>query len=290
MANLKELRNKIGTIQSIRKVTSAMKLVAGVKLKKAELRVNTSREYAEALADALSGLRREFLETSYPLLEERKRINTHLLLVLACDRGLCGNFNHLVCSQTAEIVAKLHGQKRRVHLLCVGARPFELLKHFLREDDSIELVRDFFRGDQLLSNSRRLAKRAIADFESGKVDAVSIVYTKFYTVIRHDVQIQDLIPAQLSSKPDRAIAIFEPNEGEILSEAVPHSIASRIYQCVCESVASEQSMRMTSMDNATRNAEDLLSDLTLKYNRLRQYKITQELAEVVSGAESVSKG
>ncbi|MDR1560889.1 MAG: ATP synthase F1 subunit gamma [Holosporaceae bacterium] len=290
MANLKEFRNKIGVIQSTRKVTSAMKLVAGVKLKKAEQTANSSREYAFELENVFSKLRREFLNTDCEFFSGRKVVNAEMLIVIAADRGLCGNFNYLIGKEVEQIIAKLHEQNVKACIICIGYKLFEMLKPLLSAEDSIELASDFYKSDNLFSNSKKIAEKAIDYFEAKKVDKISIVYTKSYTVIKHNVETKTIIPVQSKPNTDKTVTILEPNAKQILKTALPYNIGIQIYQSVLESIVGEQGSRMTSMDNATRNADELLSNLTLKYNRTRQYNITQELAEVVSGAEAISKG
>ncbi|MDR3187411.1 MAG: ATP synthase F1 subunit gamma [Holosporaceae bacterium] len=290
MANLKELRDKIGVIQSTRKVTAAMKLVAGVKLRKVEHKAEISREYAHELESILFQLQEESRDIDCELLHGRKRTTTEMLLVLASDRGLCGNFNYLVTRKAALTISELHRKNKKVRLLCLGGKVAGLLKHFLSGDDSLELLGNFYKDGELFDNSQKLAAGIISDFSSGSIDRASIIYTKYHSIIKRSIEVKNLIPVMPKSSMNPAMVIFEPSVDDILKNIIPYNIAVQIYQSVLESLSSEHSSRMTSMDNATRNADDLLSNLGLKYNRLRQYGITQELAEVVSGAEAISRG
>ncbi|MDR1375630.1 MAG: ATP synthase F1 subunit gamma [Holosporaceae bacterium] len=290
MANLKELRDKISVIQSTRKVTAAMKLVAGVKLKKIEHRAEVSREYALELENILLRFRKEPLYWDCELLCGRKCVATEMLLIFASDRGLCGNFNYLIAKKAALIIAELHRKKKKIRLLCLGNKIATPLKRLLNEDDTLELVSDFYKDEELFENSRRLAAKIISNFAAGNTDRISIIYTRYHSIMRRSIEIKNLIPIASESSADNAITIFEPSVGDLLKDLIPHNAAIQIYQSALESIASEYSSRMTSMDNATRNADDMLSNLNLKYNRLRQYGITQELTEVVSGAAAIAEG
>jgi F-type H+-transporting ATPase subunit gamma len=157
-------------------------------------------------------------------------------------------------------------------------------------DETIELAEDFYRSDKLFSNAQKLADKIIADFTANGIDKVSVVRTKYRSATQCKVETKSIIPLLREPNSDRSETIFEPNVEEVLKTAIPHNIAIQIYQSALESVASEQGARMTSMDNATRNADELLSELTTAYNRIRQYNITQELVEVVSGAAAVARG
>ncbi|MDR2067981.1 MAG: ATP synthase F1 subunit gamma [Holosporaceae bacterium] len=292
MANLKELRDKIGVIQSTRKVTAAMKLVAGVKLRKTEHKAEISREYALELENILLQLQKESGDLDCELLYGRKQVTSEMLLVLASDRGLCGNFNYLIIRKTALIISELHRKNQKIHLLCLGNKIAGPLKRMLNKDDSLELIDAFYKDGELFENSKRLAAKIISDFTLRNIDKSSIIYTRYHSIMKRSVDVKNLIPAmsEQNQDPAPAMIIFEPNIDNILKNLIPYNIAVQIYQSVLESLASEHSSRMTSMDNATRNADELLSNLNLKYNRLRQYGITQELTEIVSGAEAISRG
>jgi F-type H+-transporting ATPase subunit gamma len=291
MANLKELRNKIGVVQSTRKVTSAMKLVAAVKLKKAEQKAYVSKEYAIELESVFSKIHRRFLDIGYELFSGRERVNTEMLIMMASDRGLCGNFNYVIGKEVAEIISEFHRNNKKVYVVCAGSKLFEPIKRLLSKDDPVELLKDFYRNEDLFSNSQKLAQKAIDYFESGKVDRISITCMRYYSAMRHKVEVKTIVPMQVkTNNADNTVTIFEPNIKQIFKTALPYNVTVQIYQAALESIASEQGSRMISMDNATKNADELISGLTLKYNRNRQYNITQELAEIVSGAEAISKG
>jgi F-type H+-transporting ATPase subunit gamma len=267
-----------------------MKLVAGIKLKKAEQKAANSREYATELALILSKIHRKFVDGSCELFSGRNMVQNEMLVVFASEKGLCGNFNYVIGKKTAEIISGIHQRGGTVHLICIGVKPFEFLKQKLIDGDRIELLENFYLSEALLENSNLLATRIMANFSSGRVDQVAIVYTRCLSAISRKVEVKSLIPIVCTPDSSNGDIIFEPSTEEILQTIVPYNIAIQIYQSALESVAGEQGSRMTSMDNATRNADELLSNLTISYNRTRQYRITQELVEVVSGATTIAKG
>lgn len=288
MASLKELRNKINVIESTRKVTEAMKLVAGVKLRKSEQKAIASREYAKELNSMLAKIRREFIDVESELFNGRKDVKTVLLVVFASDRGLCGNFNYLISKETIRLVHELHAEGKNVRVMCVGNKILELLKKFSESFEKMELIVDFYRLGDVYNNAKTLAEKIVAEFLSNIVDKVIIVSTRYYSAMNHIVEQKEIIPLSCEQNKDKTETIFEPNVEKILLDLLPFNIAIQIYQAVLESIASEQSSRMTSMDNATRNADNLLSEFKVKYNRTRQAKITLELVEVISGAKAIS--
>lgn len=288
MASLKELRNKINVIESTRKVTEAMKLVAGVKLRKSEQKAIASREYAKELNSMLAKIRREFIDVESELFNGRKDVKTVLLVVFASDRGLCGNFNYLISKETIRLVHELHAEGKNVRVMCVGNKILELLKKFSESFEKMELIVDFYRLGDVYNNAKTLAEKIVAEFLSNIVDKVIIVSTRYYSAMNHIVEQKEIIPLSCEPNNDKTETIFEPNVEKILLDLLPFNIAIQIYQAVLESIASEQSSRMTSMDNATRNADNLLSEFKVKYNRTRQAKITLELVEVISGAKAIS--
>ena len=287
MANLKELRIKIGGIRAIRKVTAAMKLVAGVKLRKAEQRALASKPYANELKKVLARIKRENLAKSYELFDGRESVKSEVLIAFASDKGFCGNFNYLLSKKLKEIVAERRASGIKIKILCVGNKLHQLLRHALSENESLELVTDFYRGE-ILTNARDLATRVIDEFRKETVDKVSLIFTHYYSAMRMVVGEESLIPLKREENNDITETIFEPGADEVLENLLPYNLGIQIYQAALESVASEQSSRMRSMDNATRNADEMLGDLTIRYNRMRQYGITQELTEVVAGADAIA--
>jgi len=287
MANLKELRIKIGGIKAIRKVTAAMKLVAGVKLRKAEQRALTSKPYANELKKILATIKREDLEKRYDLFDGRESVKTEALIAFASDKGFCGNFNYLLSKKIKEIIADRRESDINLQILCVGNKLYQLLKHAPSKNASLELISDFYKGD-MFDNAKNLASRIIKEFFEEKIDKVSLVYTNYHSAMKMVVRENSLIPLTQEENHDITTTIFEPSADEVLENLLPYNIGVQIYQATLESIASEQSSRMRSMDNATRNADEMLGDLTVRYNRTRQYGITQELTEVVAGADAIA--
>ncbi|MBO4405505.1 MAG: ATP synthase F1 subunit gamma [Alphaproteobacteria bacterium] len=287
MANLKELRIKIGGIRAIRKVTAAMKLVAGVKLRKAEQRALASKPYANELKKILATIKRENLAKSYELFDGRESVKNETLIAFASDKGFCGNFNYLLSKKLKEIVAERRALGIKVEILCVGNKLYQLLRHSLSENESAELVTEFYKGE-IFSNAKLLAERVASEFREGKSDKISLVRTRYHSAMRMAVEEESLIPLKREENNDVTETIFEPSADEVLENLLPYNLGIQIYQAALESMASEQSSRMRSMDNATRNADEMLGDLTIRYNRMRQYGITQELTEVVAGADAIA--
>ncbi|MBE6447148.1 MAG: ATP synthase F1 subunit gamma [Alphaproteobacteria bacterium] len=287
MANLKELRDKIGGIRSIRKVTSAMKLVAGVKFRKAEQKALASREYAAEVSKILKSIRRDQLERSYDLLDGRSDVKSELIIVFASDRGFCGNFNYSVLKEARHQAKIIQKEGKNLWTMCAGKKLRNAVS-LLTEGGSFTFLSDFYKSDQMFDNALNLGREVINLFNSGKIDKVSVIYTHFYSPVRMLVKKKDLIPLKQEKSLDQTQMIFEPSVDEVLNDLLLQNIGIQLYQAALESVASEQSSRMSSMDNATRNADDMLSDLTIRYNRTRQYGITQELVEVVAGAEAIA--
>lgn len=288
MANLKELRNKISGIQSIRKVTAAMKLVASVKLRKAEQKAVSSKSYAQELKKILAGIHREKLEKRYELFDGRGIVHTETFVVFASDRGFCGSFNYVLSKKVIELTNDRLKSGIKVKIACAGSKVFRILRHSLPENVSLELVPDFYKGDQIFENAKKLAIDVLNQFNENLIDKVSLVYTEYHSAMKTNLKEESLIPISREENPDVTDTIFEPSVDEVLMKLLPYNLGIQIYQAVLESIASEQSSRMSSMDNATRNADEILSSLTIKYNRTRQYNITQELVEVVSGAEAIA--
>lgn len=288
MASLKELRKKIGVIESTRKVTQAMKLVAGVKLRKAEQKNLASREYSIELNKILARIRHRFTDIESELFNGRKEVKTVLLVVFASDRGLCGNFNYMVAKDTMKIVHDLRVEHKKVKVICVGNKIREFLRKYATKFESMDYVANFYKSHDLYDNSKKLADNVISLFANGDVDEVRLVYTHYYSALTHAVECKTIIPLSCEPNKDETETIFEPNVDEVLQSLLPFNVAIQIYQAVLESFASEQGSRMTSMDNATRNADNLLSEFKIKYNRTRQAKITLELVEVISGAKAIA--
>lgn len=287
MANLRELRNKLNTVKSTRKLTSAMKLVAGVKLRKAEQKAQSSRMYSHHLAKIVAGIRKDFLEKCPDMLEGRQYEKNVLLIVFSADKGLCGNFNYNVIKGVKAEVASLKSQDKTVNVLCLCQKSYTTFKDHL--DCKVILFNDSKKNDTSFDRANSVSEYACTEFLEGRIDAVKLIYTKYISAMQKEVVSDTVVPISSSEASDSdTFTIFEPSEEEVFERILKYNVAVQVHQAALESMASEQSARMTAMDSATRNADELISKMALKYNRLRQSMITLELVEVISGAEALN--
>jgi F-type H+-transporting ATPase subunit gamma len=290
MANLKDLKNRINSVKSTRKITSAMKMVAAAKLRRAQDSAEAARPYAERMDAVLANLARAAKDSaSAPaLLRGTGTEQTHLLVVATAERGLCGGFNSSIVKLAKLAIEKLTREGKTVKILTVGKKGREQL----RRDYS-----KFFIGHVDLSGARRIGyenAQEIADgvlkrFDEGEFDVATIYYNEFKSVISQIPTEQRLIPAAVGDEAGAAAVTYEyePDEEEILADLLPQNLAVQVFRGLLENAASEQGARMSAMDNATRNAGDMIDRLTIKYNRSRQAAITNELIEIISGAEAL---
>lgn len=291
MTTLKALRDRKKSVQSTRKITLAMKMVAGAKLRRAQEQVEAGRPYARFMRQILGDLAAKVtaLESPQPLLVGTGKTNTHLILVATSDRGLCGPFNSSIVKYSRKIIATRQDAGETVTLFCVGRKG----KAMLEKDYSSLMVESFTEiGYPRLhfSDAQRIADSLITMFEDGLFDKCTIIYNHFKSAMTQEVVTQQLIPLQ-TDKPSteiNAIYEYEPTEDTILSQLLPQNIAVQVYNALLENAASEQGSRMTAMDSASRNAGDMIRQLTLTYNRTRQAQITRELIEIISGAEALA--
>jgi F-type H+-transporting ATPase subunit gamma len=295
MASLKDLRNRIRSVKQTQKITSAMKMVAASKLKRAQEQAEASRPFAERMAVMLANLATGVAdrENAPPLLAGTGKDDVHLLVVATADRGLCGGFNGSIARGARRRIAELLEAGKRVKILCVGRKGRDMLRRDFREliVDTIEGV-----GRQRVSyaEATKIAERIEKMYEEGEFDVCTIIYNRFRSAITQVLTYQQLIPVEPRAPEEeevgggvQAVYEFEPDEDEILTELLPRNLAVQIFGALVENAASEQGARMTAMDNATRNAGDMIDRLTLTYNRTRQAQITKELIEIISGAEAV---
>jgi F-type H+-transporting ATPase subunit gamma len=296
MPSLKDLRNRIGSVRQTRKITSAMKLVAASKLKRAQEQAESSRPFAERMAAMLANLAAGVrdLPGAPPLLAGTGKAETHLLVVATADRGLCGGFNSSIVRGARRRIAELKNEGKRFAIVCVGRKGRDALRRDFREQivDYIDGVAGKRRIDY--ADAEMIAQRILARFEAGELDVCTIIYNKFKSAISQVLTLKQLIPVELPAQEEeaaaaeaRAIYEFEPEEEVILGELLPRNLAVQIYGALLENAASEQGARMAAMDSATRNAGDMINRLTLSYNRQRQAMITKELIEIISGAQAV---
>jgi len=292
MPSLKDLKTRINSVKSTQKITSAMKMVAAAKLRRAQEAAEKGRPYADRMQQIVNSLAGKADPSSAPqLLVGNGNDKTHLLVVVSADRGLCGGFNGAITRQTRNEVARLRGEGKEVKLLMVGRKSADALR---RELGDIYL--DNLEGIQGTSvqfgDAASIGETVRTGFEAGEFDVCTVIFNKFKSAISQEVTLQRLIPAEVSeteeASDDTGVSYeYEPDEEELLAAVLPRNISTQVYSALLESSAAELAARMTAMDNATRNAGDLIERLTLVYNRTRQATITKELIEIISGAEAV---
>jgi F-type H+-transporting ATPase subunit gamma len=295
MPSLKDLRTRIGSVKQTQKITSAMKLVAASKFKRAQEQAEAARPFAERMAMMLSNLGASIASTegAPPLLAGTGKDEVHLVVVATADRGLCGGFNSSIVRGARVRIRELREQGKQVKVLCIGRKARDMLR---RELGSLIVgtVEGVGRRRLEYAEAAQIAERIAAMYDAGEFDVCTIVYNRFRSAISQIVTFKQLIPVQPEEQPAgaetgeaQAVYEFEPDEEAILKELLPRNLAVQIYGALVENAASEQGARMTAMDNATRNAGEMIESLTLTYNRTRQAQITKELIEIVSGAEAL---
>ena len=293
MPSLKDLRLRIVSVKSTRKITSAMKMVAASKLRRAQTAAEAARPFAErmermrgTLAGSLAG------QAGAPaMLAGTGKSDVHLIVMVTADRGLCGGFNSSIVRDVRRLTAELIRDGKTVKIMPVGRKGREQIKR----DFGANLIEGFEglgRKGITFPEADMVATKIIAMFNDGAFDVCTVVYNRFQSAIAQVVTRQQLIPFAVPAGESKAGELkatyeFEPNEEEILATLVPRNLAIQIFRSTLESQASEQGARMTAMDNATRNAGDMINGLTIKYNRSRQAQITKELIEIISGAEAL---
>ncbi|MDD3287599.1 MAG: F0F1 ATP synthase subunit gamma [Alphaproteobacteria bacterium] len=292
MPSLKDLKNRIASVKSTRKITSAMKMVAASKFRRAQDQAESARPYAEHMERMLNSLAKKFAgeEGSPRLMVGTGKEKTVLLIVFTSDRGLCGGFNSNAVREARRMVGQLVSEGKDVKLFCVGRKGRDLLR---RDNASriIGMVPALAKKYLDFSNADEISKTILKLFDADQFDVAYIVYNKFKSVISQVVTSRQLIPVLAGSasagESDGLYYEYEPQGQEILAKLLPRNLSVQIFGAMLESLAGEHGARMTAMDNATRNAGDMINKLTLNYNRSRQAYITKELIEIISGAEAV---
>ena len=291
MPSLKDLKIRINTVKSTQKITSAMKMVASAKLKRAQEKAESGRPYATKMSSIVSTLASKVNSESGPkLLFGNKENNIVLLVAISADRGLCGGFNNNISKEIRKRVNDLEKDNKKVKLILVGRKVGTVLKREMGD----RIIGSFtgIQGDNLsFSKISPITLQIISLFEDDKIDCVEMYYNRFRSVISQVVTKKQLIPADVNTEtPDNdeeSTYEYEPEEEMILDHLLPRNLSTQIYSALLDSSAGELAARMTAMDNATRNAGELIDRLTLEYNRTRQAFITKELIEIISGAEAV---
>ena len=290
MANLKDLKTRINSVKSTQKITAAMKMVAAAKLRRAQEAAESGRPYANRMRRVTANLAAKADVNSAPaLLVGNGKSATHLLVVISADRGLCGGFNGSITRQTRTEVTRLQDEGKTVKLLMVGRKSADAL----RREYGKQFI-DSFEGIQgtsvSFSDAASLGDTIRTGFEAGDYDVCTMIYNKFVNAITQEITLTQLIPAEMNASDDSDASVnyeYEPEEDELLDRLLPRILSTQLYSALLESSAAELAARMTAMDNATRNAGDLIDRLTLVFNRTRQAAITNELIEIISGAEAV---
>ena len=292
MPNLKDLKTRINSVTSTQKITSAMKMVAAAKLRRAQEAAEAGRPYASRMRAVIASLAVNADKSSAPeLLVGRKAVKTHLLVIISADKGLCGGFNGSVARLAKHEMDRLESEGKSVQIYFVGRKAADALGSAIADRTFARI--EGVQGTNLgFESAGEIGSKIIAGFEEGQFDAVSVIFNRFVNAITQEVTHTSLIPVQIDVPEDEASesAIFydyEPEEAEILSALLPRNMSTQIFSALLESSAAELAARMTAMDNATRNAGDMIDRLTLVYNRTRQANITKELIEIISGAEAL---
>jgi len=287
MPSLKDLRNRIASVKATQKITKAMQMVAAAKLRRAQSAAEAARPYAERMAVVLGNLASGITvgpETPR-LLAGTGSDQVHLLIVCTAERGLCGAFNSSIARLARDHANRLMAEGKTVKIICVGKKGYDILRRQFAEQiiDLIDLrsVRQlgFEQGDMI-------AQKVLGLFEQGEFDVATLFYSRFRSVIAQIPTAQQIIPAQIETSATASDAVYdyEPDEGEILTTLLPRNLTVQIFRALLENAASEQGARMSAMDNATRNAGEMIKKQTMTYNRSRQAMITKELIEIISGA------
>ncbi|WP_428426486.1 F0F1 ATP synthase subunit gamma [Pararhizobium sp.] len=293
MPSLKDLKNRIASVKATQKITKAMKMVAAAKLRRAQEAAEAARPYSQRMSAVLSNIAQAVgSDDSAPrLMTGNGQNQTHLLVVCTAERGLCGGFNSQIARFARDHVRKLLTEGKTVKIICVGKKGFDILR---REFASLIIDRVDLREVKKIGfeNADQIGKKVIGLFEKNEFDVCTLFYSEFKSVISQVPTALQLIPAAVpagAEQTDAAAAIYEyePDAGEILNDLIPRNISVQVFRALLENVAGEMGAKMSAMDNATRNAGDMINKLTLSYNRQRQAQITKELIEIISGAEAL---
>jgi F-type H+-transporting ATPase subunit gamma len=290
MPSLKDLRNRIASVKATQKITKAMQMVAAAKLRRAQMAAEAARPYAERMKGVLGNLAGGVtIGPDTPrLLAGTGSDQIHLLVVCTAERGLCGAFNSSIARLARDHANRLLAQGKTVKMICVGKKGYDILRRQFA-DNIIELI-DFRSVRQIgFEQADIVAQKVLSRFEAGEFDVATLFFSQFRSVIAQIPTAQQILPAQLeaSSAGTDAVYEYEPDESEILATLLPRNLTIQVLRALLENAASEQGARMSAMDNATRNAGEMIKKQTMTYNRSRQAMITKELIEIISGAEAL---
>ncbi len=293
MPSLKDLRNRIATVKATQKITKAMQMVAAAKLRRAQEAAEAARPYSQRMSAVLANIASAVTEEhdTPHLMTGTGEDVTHLLVVCTAERGLCGGFNSQIARLARERIEALQAEGKEIKILCVGKKGYDILK---RQYEPLIIDRIDLREVKRIgfANADDIARRIIDLFHHGGFDICTLFYSEFKSVISQIPTAQQIIPAGTGDAAAEqanggAVYEYEPDAETILNDLIPRNIAVQIFSALLENSASEQGARMSAMDNATRNAGEMIDKLTLNYNRQRQAQITKELIEIISGAEAL---
>ncbi|GGF47003.1 ATP synthase gamma chain [Azorhizobium oxalatiphilum] len=290
MPSLKDLKNRIASVKATQKITKAMQMVAAAKLRRAQVAAEAARPYAERMESVLGNIASGMVQSSDTplLLAGTGKDEKHLLLVCTSERGLCGAFNTSIIRAVRERASQLIAQGKDVKFFCVGRKGYDQLRR-IYPGQIVELVD--LRSVRTLgfTNAHDIAEKVIDRFNKGEFDVCTLFYSHFKSVISQIPTAQQIIPATFPEKAagESAVYDYEPEESEILADLLPRNVAVQVFRALLENQASFYGSQMSAMDNATRNAGDMIKKQTLIYNRTRQAMITKELIEIISGAEAL---
>ena len=290
MANLKDLKTRINSVRSTQKITSAMKMVAAAKLRRAQEVAEAGRPYSSRMQQVISGLAANANKSNAPeLLVGREDVKKHLLIVVSADKGLCGGFNGSIARQTRQEINRLENEGKSVLVYMVGKKAADNLGREIL-NKTFERIENLQGSNVDYNKVKGVAEKILLGFADNQFDQVSIIYNQFVNAITQNVVVAPLIPANVVGERENESSVvydYEPEQNELLELLLPRNITTQIFSALLESSAAELAARMTAMDNATRNAGDMIDSLTLVYNRTRQANITKELIEIISGAEAL---
>ncbi len=291
MPSLKDLKNRISSVKSTQKITKAMQMVAAAKLRRAQENAESARPYAERMNDVLASLAAAYKgqEGAPKLLGGTGNDQTHLLIVASAERGLCGGFNSSIARLARDHANELIANGKTVKILCVGKKGYDILKRLFA--DELEDLITLREVKQIgYAHAKDIGDRVLAMFDAGDYDVATLFYSKFKSVISQVPTAHQLIPASFEddqASGEAANYEYEPSEDAILEDLLPRNVSVQIFHALLENAAGEMGAKMSAMDNATRNAGDMINRLEISYNRQRQAQITKELIEIISGAEAL---
>lgn len=290
MPSLKDLKNRIASVKATQKITKAMKMVAAAKLRRAQEAAEAARPYSQRMSAVLANIAQAVgQDDAAPrLMTGTGKDDVHLLVVCTAERGLCGGFNSQIARLARDHARKLLANGKTVKIICVGKKGFDILR---REYASLIIDRVDLREVKKVgfANADEIGRKVIGLFDKGEFDVCTLFYSEFKSVIAQIPTAQQLIPASAGEATEQSDAIYdyEPDAAAILGDLIPRNISVQIFRALLENVAGEMGAKMSAMDNATRNAGEMINKLTLSYNRQRQAQITKELIEIISGAEAL---